>query len=216
MPDSAPEGYPFKLRRLYWPFLALAEVCQDVVGTVAGSFEREGKRYTIPRFVFLGPSAGRAPIRLGLFALLRGNELAGARGLQRLLDLLAAEPVLASGYELAIYPVCNPTGFEDGTPHNRAGRNLRDEFWRGSAEPEVRILETEIRRRRFHGMISLQSADVTGDALPPPPGQEPGPLRVVCEIPAAGSMTQQVEAISCALQAFLKECRDLVTPEFSL
>lgn len=207
--------YPHKLRRLYWPFIALAEVCRDVVGTVAGSFELEGKQYTIPRFVFLGPSAGREPIRLGLFALLRGNEPAGARALERLLDLLVAEPVLASGYELAIYPVCNPTGFEDDTPHNRAGRDLGHEFWRGSAEPEVRILEEEIRNRRFHGMIALQSGDAAGPILPPPPGQQPGPLRVVCEIPL-GSMTQQVEAISCALQGFLKECRDLVTPEFSL
>lgn len=31
--------YPRKLRRLYWPFLALAEGYREVVGTVAGSFE---------------------------------------------------------------------------------------------------------------------------------------------------------------------------------
>lgn len=31
--------YPRKLRRLCWPFLALAEGCREIVGTVAGSFE---------------------------------------------------------------------------------------------------------------------------------------------------------------------------------
>src|SRR5882724_10638476 len=97
--------YPHKLRRLYWPFLALAEVCREVVGTVAGAFEVDAKRYTIPRFVFLGPPIGAVPVRVGLFALLRGTELAGTLGLERLLNLLAAEPVMAAGYELSVYPL---------------------------------------------------------------------------------------------------------------
>ncbi|MEJ1972212.1 MAG: hypothetical protein WDM96_06990 [Lacunisphaera sp.] len=85
MPDSnsAEPVYPHKLRRIYWPFLALAEVCREVVGTVAGSFEYDAKRYTIPRFVFHGPATSTPPIRLGLFALVHGDEPAGALGLQR-------------------------------------------------------------------------------------------------------------------------------------
>ncbi len=74
MSDPAEPVYPHKLRRLYWPFLALAEVCREVVGTVAGSFEFDAKRYTIPRFVFHGPATSTPPIRLGLFALLHGDE----------------------------------------------------------------------------------------------------------------------------------------------
>ena len=44
--------YPHKLRRLYWPLLALAEECTAIAGTVAGSFRSQGNRYTIPRFIF--------------------------------------------------------------------------------------------------------------------------------------------------------------------
>jgi protein MpaA len=156
--------YPYKLRRLYWPFLALAEVCRDVVGTVVGSFEMEEKRYTIPRFVFHGPTLGLPPIRLGLFALLQGDDQAGALGLQRFLNALVDDPSSAAGYELALYPLCNPTGYEDGTRHTRAGCELNREFWRGSAQPEIKIVEEELRVGRFDGIITLR-ADGTGNGL---------------------------------------------------
>ena len=252
--------YPHKLRRLYWPFLALAEVCQDVVGTVAGSFEFDAKRYTIPRFVFHGPATPTPPIRLGLFALLHGDEPAGALGLQRFLDLLVNDPAPAAGYELSLYPLCNPTGYEDQTRHNRAGFDLNREFWRSSALPEVRILEEELRTQNFDGIVALH-ADDTSDGLygythgrvlnenllvpalrasqhvlpinpqstidgfkaedgiiadcfqgilAPPPEQKPRPFELIFETPAAAPMTQQVEAISCALRAVLKEYREFI------
>jgi protein MpaA len=207
-------AYPHRLRRLYWPFLALAEVCRDVVGTVAGAFEVDAKRYTIPRFVFRGPSRGAIPVRVGLFALLHGNALAGTLGLERLLSLLVAEPVLAAGYELSFYPLCNPTGYEDDTAHNRAGRDLNREFWRGSTQPEVRILEEELRQQRFDGVVALHSGSTGGGegSLSAPPGQQPGPFRFILEVPPAVPMTQQVEAISCALHGLLKEYWGFIAP----
>lgn len=259
-PQSSEPVYPHKLRRLYWPFLALAEVCREVVGTVAGSFEAEEKRYTIPRFVFHGPATGMPPIRLGFFALLHGDEPAGTLGLQRFLNLLVDDPTPAAGYELSIYPLCNPTGYEDGTRHNRAGCDLNREFWRSSALPEIRILEDELREQKFDGIIALH-ADDTSDGLygythgrvlnenllkpalrasqhvipvnplrvidgfaaeegiitdcfqgilAPPPEQKPRPFEVIFETPAAAPMTQQVEAISCALRSVLKEYREFI------
>jgi hypothetical protein len=65
---------------------------------------------------------------------------------------------------LWVYPLVNPTGFEAGTRENRAGRDLNREFWRGSREPEVRLLEAELRDRRFDGMVTLH-ADDTCDGL---------------------------------------------------
>jgi hypothetical protein len=156
--------YPHKLRRLYWPFLALAETCRETVGTVAGSFTVDEKRYTIPRFVFHGPATGMAPIRLGLFGLVHGDEPAGALGLQHLLHALVENPAPARGYELSLYPLCNPTGYEDGTRHNRTGHDLNREFWRGSTLPEIVILEGELRERQFDGIIAVH-ADDTSDGL---------------------------------------------------
>jgi hypothetical protein len=60
--------------------------------------------------------------------------------------------------------VCNPTGYEDGTRHNRGGADLNREFWRGSSHPEVRILEEEMRTQGFDGVIALH-ADDTSDGL---------------------------------------------------
>lgn len=252
--------YPHKLRRLYWPFLALAEVCREVVGTVAGSFEFEAKRYTIPRFVFHGPAASTPPIRLGLFALLHGDEPAGALGLQRLLNSLVDDPAPATGYELTFYPLCNPTGYEDNTRHNRAGYDLNREFWHASAQPEIQILEQELRTQQFDGIVALHADDTSEGLygythgrvlnenllvpalrasehvipinrgalidgftaeegiiedcfqgiLTPPPEQKPRPFEVIFETPAMAPMTQQIEAISCALSAVLKEYRGFI------
>jgi hypothetical protein len=260
MMNNSTAVYPHKLRRLYWPFLALAEGCREITGTVAGSFAVDGKGYTIPRFVFRGPATGMTPIRLGLFALLHGDEPAGAFGLQRLLTALADDPTPARGYELTCYPLCNPTGYEDGSRHNRAGFDLNREFWRGSVQPEISILEAELRERQFDGIIALH-ADDTSDGLygytqgrvlnenllvpalrasqhvlpvnpapvidgfpaekgivedcfdgilAPPPEQRPRPFEIIFETPAAALMTQQVEAISCALRSVLTEYREFI------
>lgn len=41
---------------------------------------------------------------------------------------------------------------------------MNREFWKGSQEPEVRILEAELRARHFHGLIQLH-ADDTSDGI---------------------------------------------------
>lgn len=163
-PDKTDQVYPYKLRRLYWPFIALAEVCRELVGTVAGSFVVEEKRYTIPRFVYHGPSTGVPPIRLGFFALVHGDASAGALGLLHLLNALVADPLPARGFELTLFPLCNPTGYEDDTKHNRAGIDLNRSFWCGCDQPEIKILEEELRTQHFDGLITLH-ADDTGEGL---------------------------------------------------
>lgn len=159
--DLPPMVYPQKLRRLYGPFLALAERCREVIGTVAGSFVVDDLRYTVPRFVFLGPTTNVPQKRIGLFALVHGDEPSGSLGLLNLLQVLVAEPSLAAGCDLVLYPLCNPTGYEDGTRHNRAGLDLNRQFWLGSDLPEVRILEEELRTQPFDGIIALHTDDTS-------------------------------------------------------
>jgi hypothetical protein len=74
---------------------------------------------------------------------------------------LAENPGLAEGFHLQLYPVCNPTGFEDNTRESRRGRDLNREFWKGSAEPEVEILESELRTGHFSGLIQLHADDTS-------------------------------------------------------
>lgn len=55
----------------------------------------------------------------------------------------------------------NPTGYEDGTRLARSGKDLNREFWRGSLEPEVALIEKELLAQKFDGIIALHSDDTS-------------------------------------------------------
>lgn len=128
-----------------------------------GSFAVAGRDYFLPRFVFSDNSSSE-PIRIGIFAAIHGDEPAGALAIAEFLQELARDTELGSDYSIHAYPICNPTGFEDGTRFSRNGRDLNREFWKNSAEFEVQLLENELRTRRFNGIIQLH-ADDTSDGL---------------------------------------------------
>lgn len=158
---------PFRPRsssRLLEPLQAIARNSASLLVDKAGSFEAQEKHHAIDRAIFIGPQGGDEPIRIGIFAGIHGDEPAGTHAAVRLLELLERNPQLATGYCLFVYPVCNPTGFETGSRHSHRGLDLNREFWNGSAEPEVQILEQELRTQKFHGLISLH-ADDTSDGL---------------------------------------------------
>ena len=129
-----------------------------------GGFIAGDRGYEIHRFTLRGASDGNTTVRLGLFATIHGDEPQGAQALLELARLSRREPDLFRGYELHLYPLCNPTGYEDGTRHSRRGEDLNRHFWRGSPEPEIALLESEIAAQRFHGLVALH-ADDTSDEL---------------------------------------------------
>ena len=122
-----------------------------------GSWSVGSDDYALEQYLFVGPRGGGDYLRVGIFAGMHGDETAGVFAAIRFLHELAQKPELARGYEIYVYPVCNPTGFEDGTRHSRSGRDLNREFWLGSREPEVGLLERQIRTLRFDGLISLHA-----------------------------------------------------------
>jgi len=113
--------------------------------------------YALWQFLFVGPRSGGDYYRVGIFAGIHGDEVAGIHGALRFLQLLAAKPELVRGYEVYVYPLCNPSGYEDGTRASRSGHDLNREFWSGSREPEVQLLEQQIRVLRFDGLIGLHA-----------------------------------------------------------
>ena len=143
------------------PLIKLAGRCPALTVASAGTFISEGKTYDLPRLHFYGPRAEHDPLRIGLFAALHGDEPAGAEALATWFAELVDEPWRVTGYELTVFPVCNPTGFEAGTRHNFAGRDLNREFWRHSIQPEVAILERELIAGNFDGIITLHSDDTS-------------------------------------------------------
>jgi murein peptide amidase A len=147
------------IERFLEPLRALPGVTVDLLG----SFAIAGNRYSVPRLSFRGPNSAD-PIRIGIFAAIHGDEPAGALALAQFLTELVQDPQLAENFLLHAYPICNPTGFEDNTRCSRRGRDLNREFWRASVEPEVEVLEHELRSSHFSGIIQLH-ADDTSDGV---------------------------------------------------
>jgi protein MpaA len=127
-----------------------------------GSWNVGTDAYSLEQYLFVGPRGGGDYLRVGVFAGVHGDETAGVFAAIRFLQDLAQNPEWARGYEIYIYPLCNPSGFEDGTRHSRSGHDLNREFWIGSRQPEVQLLERQIRTLRFDGFISLHADTDSG------------------------------------------------------
>jgi protein MpaA len=149
--------------QLLRPFWEAVETGLLESGSLGGFIAGEAG-YELHRFTLRGAEDGNSTVRLGFFATIHGDEPQGAQALLELARLSRRDPELFRGYEIHLYPLCNPTGYEDGTRHSRRGEDLNRHFWRGSPEPEVALLEQEIIARRFHGIVSLH-ADDTSDGL---------------------------------------------------
>ena len=158
---QAPNTHRRSIADLLAPLERIAAKSPNLVANHEARFEVGGETYTFPRYLFVGPRGGDTPIRVGIFAGIHGDEPEGVHALVQFIKLLEAKPELAAGYYLSFYPICNSTGFEDGTRFSRSGKDLNREFWKGSAEPEIRLLEAELLSRSFQGLISLHTDDTS-------------------------------------------------------
>ena len=139
------------------PLNELAARSSNLIAAEGGKFDTDQGTSELPRYLFIGPAGSGDMIRVGLFAGIHGDEPEGVYALIRFVQLLQAEQQLSTGYCLFIYPICNPTGFEDRTRHSRRGKDLNREFWRNSPEPEVRLLQSELAAHAFDGIITLHT-----------------------------------------------------------
>lgn len=145
------------LAELLAPLDQLAAKSANLISRPLGQFERDGRSYEIPRYIFVGPQGGDVPVPVGIFASIYGDEPEGARALVKFAQLLEAHPELATGYCLFLYPVCNPTGFEAGTAFSSRGKDLNLELVKVSHEPEARLLQGELASQRLEGIIKLHT-----------------------------------------------------------
>ncbi len=164
MPQTAWQPERRSIRRLLEPlFRRVAAASQFWRAESAGLWRTDEGAYWMPRLVFQRPHEEPA-IRLAIFAGIHGDEPAGVLALCDLVEALEGLNVFARQYRLDVYPLCNPTGYEDGTRASRSGQDLNREFWRGSLEPEVQVLERELLHGKYDGLIALHSDD-TSDGL---------------------------------------------------
>ena len=161
IPAPAPARSARSITKVLEPMERLARDSRRLVGTSHARVRIGDQDYSIPRYLYVGRQGGGDLQRIGIFATLHGDEPEGVLALGRFLQTLEERPEIAEGYALFIYPMCNPTGYEDGTRHCRAGVDLNREFWKQTSHPEVRFLESEIWMQAFHGIITLHSDDTS-------------------------------------------------------
>lgn len=103
-------------------------------------------------------------LKAGVFGGIHGDEPSGTAACHALANWARRSPPELSGFELHLFPECNPTGLAAGTRHSLAGLDLNREFWNGSTQPEVQHLEAELRAERYDVIIALHEDD-TSDGL---------------------------------------------------
>lgn len=114
----------------------------------------------LPRYRWRDPSSPQF-YRVGIFAGIHGDEESGVLAAVQLLGELQKNPRIGEFYELFVYPVCNPWGFDAIRREGESGKDLNRCFWREQEEPEVRLLEQDLRAKRFDGIISLHTDDTS-------------------------------------------------------
>ena len=160
---SVEEGnsMPPQLRKLLLPLLFEVAASPYLIADSIGKWHIGEERFWMPRFIFQRTQRMKRRIKVGLFAGIHGDEPEAVLGLVDLVRALNARPEVGRDYQLFIYPMCNPSGLADSTRCSRSDADLNRQFWQNSAEPEVRLLETEILNQKFEGIISLHTDDTS-------------------------------------------------------
>ena len=165
IPVSTPRRPSLKQRRslraLLHPLDELAHGSDYLFAAHLAYSDSLGLVQRLPRYLFAGPGERRSYLRVGLFAGVHGDEESGVHAAIEFLELLHNEPERARGYELFVYPVVNPWAYVEGSRWTRSGLDLNRQFWKGSREIEVQILERQLRKLNFNGIIALHSDDTS-------------------------------------------------------
>ncbi len=165
---STPVGHSGRTRESPGSIHSLLAPLEDLAATSESLFpahlefqDRKGISGTLPRFLFTGPGDRGSFLRVGIFAGVHGDEPSGVMAAVELLRRLHGDPQPALGYELFVYPVCNPWGYARDTRWLKSGADMNREFWRGSDEIEVLVLEGQLMKLAFDGIVSLHTDDTS-------------------------------------------------------
>ncbi|MEI6493751.1 MAG: succinylglutamate desuccinylase/aspartoacylase family protein [Verrucomicrobiota bacterium] len=149
------------LQSLIAPLEKLAATSRTLFSAHLEFEDRKGSSGAIPRFLFAGPGDRGSFLRVGIFAGVHGDEPSGVQAAVEVLRHLHENPEPALGYELFVYPVCNPWGYAHDARWLKSGSDMNREFWRGSDEIEVLVLEGQLMKLAFDGIVSLHTDDTS-------------------------------------------------------
>jgi protein MpaA len=122
-----------------------------------GRFDAGEFPFALQKTILFGPREDQERRVIAVFAGLHGDEPAGTLACQLLIKRFKKDPNILRDCELHLYPACNPWGILFNQRTNANGADLNRIFWTDSKEPEIQILEAELSRMSFDGIISLHA-----------------------------------------------------------
>lgn len=146
---SLPAAFAEQLSDLY----ALVEHSPHLFASPLGAIETRDRLLHFPRFVYFGPNASEAAVRLSISAGIDHRDLRSTLALLHLVEELSRAPNLGQGLNLSIFPLVDLLGLAQ----IRTDRQLAAENWANSETPEIVLLERDARLRAYHGFIHLES-----------------------------------------------------------
>ena len=125
-----------------------------VFGSPLGPFHWQARTYHVPRFVYFGPDASDAAVRLAFLAGFDHRDLRGTLALLHFVERLALKPDIGQGLNLSFFPLVDVLGLS-GLGEDRA---LARQSWTQTVAPEIDLLEKDARLRSYHGFVRVESA----------------------------------------------------------
>jgi hypothetical protein len=154
LPPPAAISLPAALSEQLSELYALVQRSPHVFGSPVGPFVVHGRTHQLPRFVYFGPHASDAALRLSFLAGLDHRDLRPTLALLRLVQGLALKPDLGQGLNLSFFPLIDVLGLAGVQPN----RTLATENWATTSARELELLERDARLRGYHGFVRLETA----------------------------------------------------------
>ena len=103
---SLPAAFAEQLTSLY----GLVQRSSYVFGSPLGAVAHAGRSHPLPRFVYFGPHASEASVRLAFLAGFDHRDLRGTLALLHFIEGLALEPEIGHGLNFSLFPLVDVLG----------------------------------------------------------------------------------------------------------
>jgi hypothetical protein len=113
----------------------------------------------ISRYVFEGEQTRESPVRIGIFAGLRGDDEVGPAAVSMFLADLVALPHLGDDLRIYAYPIVSAVDFEARDTYSRPSQYIINQTGCETLSSETYQIEREIFAIGFDGVISIRVDD---------------------------------------------------------
>lgn len=153
LPPASSLSLSAALGEQFTALYGLVQRSGHVFGSPLGPLFEQGHSHHLPRFVYFGPEASDASVRLAFLAGFDHRDLRGTLSLLHLVEGLALNPDVGQRLNLTVFPIVDLLGLAGFARDTR----LAQENWTRTEVPELRLLEQDARLNGYHGYVRLET-----------------------------------------------------------